>query len=355
MTKKLKFGVIGVGNIARWHALGYGKSEIAELYAVCDLNEELAKQRHREWNTTKWYTNYKDLLADPEIDAVEVITPHHLHVSMGVEALEAGKHVSMQKPMAMNSDECDQLIEAARKSGKQLRVFENFRYYPPLVKAKELLDSGAIGDPVSIRLKVTQGHAGPKWEIPFERWNWRFNPEIGGGGRMIFDYGYHLFSIAMWMLGDVEEVFSYINHTEIDFGWKLDAPAMVVWKHKDGNLGSYEAMYSKDLLIPTKLVPEDEWFEITGTKGFIWVNRCTSELLDGPPVIMQVDGTRTSFSNIDSDPLSSFIAGVDDFARCLLEGRQAMLSPEEGKRVNQFCKAIEKSAADGQPVKLDDA
>ena len=169
----------------------------------------------KEWGAPKAYPDYRALLADPHVDAVEVITPHHLHAPMGIAALQAGKHLSLQKPMAVSVAECDALIEAAKRSGKCFRVFENFRYYPPLVRAKELLEAGAIGEPLSIRLKVVQGSMGQGWQVPYSRWAWRFDPIQSGGGRVIFDYGYHLFSVAMWLLGAVEKVYAWITYRPI--------------------------------------------------------------------------------------------------------------------------------------------
>jgi predicted dehydrogenase len=351
----LRVGLIGVGRIADLHYLGYKNNPKVQLYAIADLNRELLERRTREWRIESAYTDYRHLLADRKVDAVEVITPHHLHCEVGVAALEAGKHVSMQKPMAVNVRECDALIAAAKRSGRILRVFENFRHYPPLIKAKELVDSGAIGEPLSIRMKAIQGSMGEGWQIPYDTLAWRFDDAQSGGGRVIFDYGYHLFSIAMWFLGDVEKVFSYITYRQIQHGWTLDSPAVVIWKYKDAEkYGSYEAITSDELLVRTKYWPEDEWFEITGSRGFIWVNRCTSMLLDRPPVVMYRDGVTTEFSNADSDWAASFINGVHDFVDAVIEGRQAHLTGEEGKRVLQFCRAIQLAAKEGREVKLDE-
>ncbi|MFV1968757.1 MAG: Gfo/Idh/MocA family protein [Pirellulaceae bacterium] len=150
---KLRVGFIGAGDITDMHYPAYKDNPKAELYAICDVDEARLQRRVTEWGVERTYTDYHELLADPDVDAVEVITPHHLHAEMGIAALAAGKHVSMQKPMAVNVAECDALIDAAKRSGKLFRVFENFRFYPPMVRAKELLDSGAIGEPLSIRIK----------------------------------------------------------------------------------------------------------------------------------------------------------------------------------------------------------
>jgi predicted dehydrogenase len=352
---KVRLGLIGVGNISRLHVRGCKESPKAELYALCDINEERLKQRMEEWNAKKSFTDYQELLADSNVDAVEVITPHHLHEPIGVAALEAGKHVSMQKPMANSVSQCDSLIEAAKRSGKSFRVFENFRYYPPLLRAKELIDSGEIGEPLSLRMKVVQGTMGKNWEIPFERWSWRFDPDRGGGGRVVFDYGYHLFSIAMWLLGEVEKVYSWITYRPIQHSWLLDSPVVAIWKYKNSEkYGSYEAVTSDDILVQGDYVPEDEWFEVTGSRGIIWVNRCTSRLIDRPPVVMYRDGITTNISDMETDWGISFIAGVNDFVESVIEDRQAPLTGEEGKVVLQFCKAIELSAKEGREVIVDD-
>jgi len=164
----LRVGVIGGGRITGLHALAYDDYPKAEVYAVCDVDEDVARTRAQERGVERRFTDYREMLAKSAIDAVEVITPHHLHAAMTVDALEAGKHVSVQKPMALNVTECDAMIDAAERTGKNLRVFENFQYYPPMAKAKELLDSGEIGEPISMRLKTIQGSldGGEKSQAP---------------------------------------------------------------------------------------------------------------------------------------------------------------------------------------------
>ena len=352
---RVRMGLIGAGNVARLHARAYNAHPRAELHAVCDVNEERVRERQRDWGAAKAYTDYRELLADPEIDAVEVITPHHLHVTMGVDALAAGKHVSMQKPMATTTAECDELIAAAAaRPGRYFRTFENFQYYPPIVRAKELLDAGEIGEPLSIRMKVITGTK-PGWEIPFERWSWRFDPEKGGGGRIMLDYGSHVFALALYFMGDVEKVFSWITYRTIQHGWVIDSPAVVIWKYENAErYGSFEVVSSDELLIRSDYVPEDEWFELTGSRGFIWVNRCTSNLLDSPPVVMYRDGVTTSFSDLETDWGVSFIAGCGEFVDGIVEGRQPRLTAEDGKKIVRMCRAIELSAKEKREVRLDD-
>jgi len=392
---KVRVGFIGVGGIARLHYLGYKDNPKAEVYAICDVDEQQLKRRASEWGIQRTCTDYRQLLADPNVDAVEVLTPHHLHAPIGIAALEAGKHVSMQKPMAVTAAECDALIEAAKRTGKLFRVFENFIYYPPMVRAKELLDSGAIGEPLSIRLKIVQGSMGKGWQVPYKRWGWRFDPVQGGHGRVMFDYGYHFFNLARWFLGDVEKTYSWITYRpirrelaergirliqgvdhvvgtdsapearmeeavptqagDIPEEWLIDSPAVAIWKYKNAEkYGSLEVITSYDLLVRSKYTPEDEWVELTGSRGFIWVNRCTSMLLDRPPVVMYRDGVTTEFSDMETDWATSFVAGVNDFVDAILQSRQPPLTGEEGKVVFQFCRAVQLSAKEGREVRLEE-
>jgi predicted dehydrogenase len=353
-VSKLNVGIIGAGHIAAMHYEGYNKeASPGRLYAIADVDPKRLEQRKTEWKVEKAYLDYRDLLNDPKVDAVEVIVPHNLHAKIGVETLKAGKPLSLQKPMAMNIAECDAIIDASKRSGTMLRVFENFRYYPPLVKAMELLQAGEIGDPLSMRMKVTLGSL-KGWDVEDEMMIWRYDPARCGGGRVIFDYGYHLFSVAMWLMGDVEKVHAWITYRPTKYGI-IDSPVVVTWKYKNAEkYGTYEAITSGDLLVRSKYFPEDEWFEITGRRGFIWVNRCSSMLLDRPPVVMYRDGVTTEFSNLDTDWGSSFVLGVHDFVNAVKEGRQADLTGEEGKRVHQFCRAIQRSAKESREVKLDE-
>ena len=203
-------------------------------------------------------------------------------------------------------------------------------------------------------MKVITGTK-PGWEIPFERWSWRFDPEKGGGGRIMLDYGSHVFALALHFMGDIEKVFSWITHRTIQHGWVIDSPAVVIWKYADAEkYGSFEVVSSDEMLIRSDYVPEDEWFELTGSRGFIWVNRCTSNLLDSPPVVMYRDGVTTSFSDLETDWGVSFDAGCGEFVDSIAEGRQPRLTAEDGKKIVRMCRAIELSAREKREVTLDE-
>src|SRR5512133_732475 len=155
--KPLRAAIVGCGRISDLHQLGYQGREDALVAAVCDTNRARARQKAKAWGVEKCYTQYARVLEDPEINLVELLTPHHLHCPMTVAACQAGKHVSVQKPMALNSAEADQMIRAAQQAGVKLRIYENFVFYAPAVRARELIQAGEIGEPRMIRLHVSTG------------------------------------------------------------------------------------------------------------------------------------------------------------------------------------------------------
>ncbi len=350
---KVRVAFVGAGRIADLHALGYRDNPKAELYTVCDSRAEVARDRAEEWHAPQHCTDYRDLLNDPAIDMVEVITPHHLHAEMTVAFLEAGKHVAVQKPMALNLTEADAMIAAAARSGRRMRVLENFRYYPPNLKAKALIDEGAIGEPLSIRLKVIGGSSKYGWAVPGDALMWRIDDERCGGGPWIFDHGYHLFSTAMYFLGEVEKVFGWIHRRESAPAY--DAPAMFIWKHRDGTrYGSWETVASPGLMVPSGYYSNDDWVEITGSEGLVWVNQCSGHVLQRPPVVLYRDGTVTEYHDLETDWASSFVRGVHDFIDAILEDRECSLTGAEAKEILRFSLAAHLSAREHREVYLDE-
>ncbi|MGQ9571793.1 MAG: Gfo/Idh/MocA family protein [Dehalococcoidia bacterium] len=352
---KLRVGFIGAGRIADLHVLAYRDNPEAEIYAVCDSQEEVARQRAHEWGVQRSLTDYRELLRDEALDAVEILTPHRLHAEMTVAALESGKHVSLQKPPALNLRETDAMIAAAQRSGRLFRVCENFRYYPPFVKAKALLDQGAIGEPLSIRVKVINGSPQFGWPVAPEAWRWRFTEAECGGGPAIFDHGYHIFSIVMYFLGPVEKVFAWIEWRELGQGLVSDVPAMIVWKHSQGlRYGCWETVGSLEMMVRSKYYANDEWVEITGSRGLIWINRCSGMMLEGPPLVLYRDGETRAFHTLDSDWSVSFVHAGRDFLAAIREGRQCSLTGSEARDILQFSLAAHRSAREGREIRLEE-
>jgi len=377
--EKLKFVIVGCGRIATLHAIGYVDNPDAVLWGVCDTNASAAKKFAAEHGVPKVYASFDEVLADKEVAAVELLLPHHLHCEYTVRACEAGKHVSVQKPMALNLEQCDAMIKAAKDNGVLLKVFENFRFYPPYRLAKQLMDEGEIGTPQGIRLKMNNGglksnnvpfiEKGIKrgdvpigegvektgWEIDPKSWLWRFNDTLSGGGATLFDDGYHKFSLATYLLGDVEKVVAWIDSTQILPGVINDTPAVVMWKYRDKKLyGVWDIMQSDEMYVQSKYYTCDERVEITGSRGVLWVTRCTGTLMpEVAPVILYRDGKLTEYRDVKSDWADSFEASTRAFTAAVKNGTEPELTGEQGREVLKFALAAMDSSAKKQEIYLD--
>ena len=365
-VKKLGVLVVGCGRIATLNVLGYRDNPYARVWALCDLDERRSRAFAKETGAEKIYTDFDEALRDPEVDIVDLLVPHHLHCEMTVKACEAGKHVSVQKPMALSLQECDRMIEAAKKAGVLLKVYENFVFYPPYVLAKKLIDEGKIGEPLSIRLKMNAGCDKYGWRVDPATWAWRMQEELSGGGELVFDDGNHKFSLARYLMGEPETVFAFIGHTPMegelfkDKGGKLvqfyqDAPSVIVWKYKDSQkFGVFDITYSKDLEIRSDYYACDERVEVTGTKGVLWVTRCTGKMLQIPSVIVYRDCETTTYDNLRDDWADSFIDSTKDFIEAVRLNRPPRLTGEDGKQVLKFSLAALRSARESRPVTMDE-
>ena len=349
MRQKLKTAMLGVGDITFLHYPAYEDYEHAELALLCDLDETLLKERAEQWGIDKITTDFNKVLNDPDIDIIEINTPHHMHKKHVIEALQAGKHVACQKPIATSVSDAAAMVAASKRSTGRFRVLENFVFYPPYVMAKELIDAGEIGDPLTIRFKLGTGLFGSRW-VPLKSELWHMAESEKGMGQAVFDDGYHKLSLAMFFFGDIEEVQGYIDRS---FKY-ADAPAQLMWRYKNTEvLGSFDIALSLNLYTHSKYFPADERVTITGTRGIIQLTRCTAQIMNEPAMILYRDGKRYMFDDLETDWQSSFTAGIRDFPLAIKEGRETLLTGERAADIVSFAYALIIAAKKGEAVRPD--
>ena len=192
MSKKVGIGLIGSQFITSIHAEAIGRVAGAYLVAVMSPTPGHARDFARKHGIPNHFTKLEDLLALGEVDLVVVGAPNHLHCEITCQAAEAGKHVVVEKPFAMNLAEADRMIETCRKAGVKLMYAEELCFTPKYVRLKALLDEGALGKPVL--LKQSEKHDGPHaehfWDV-----------ERSGGG-VTMDMGCHAFQFFRWLNGN---------------------------------------------------------------------------------------------------------------------------------------------------------
>lgn len=341
-------GILGVGNISRLNVPGYLEHPDCDVVAICDSNLERANKLAAEWNVPKAYGSMDDLLADDEVDGLEILTPTYLHADHVVAAARAGKHVSCQKPIANSVDEARRMIEACAEANVMFRVTENCCYYPPLQRAKQLIADGAIGAPTVIRIKTVVGDTESEFQATQdpEGYIWRFDERSPGGH--LFDDVMHKYAMALWLVDeDVTSVQAIVRKGRLFF----EAPMVAVFEYaREDLLGMMEVSHAPGMFIESDWYGADEFFEIQGTSGFIWVTRLSGRLHDLPPLVVTSGKTRTVVRDIDDRYEVSFKRAAAAFVDGILSGTQAELSPTEALKTLQLAFAVYQASNERRPV-----
>lgn len=204
MARTIRWGIIGCGNVTEVKSgPGFQKAQNSGLVAVMRRTGSLAKDYARRHNVPKWYNNAAALINDPDVDAVYIATPPDSHKTYTLQAIQAGKPVYVEKPMALTFAECEQMLAAAQSAGVPLFVAYYRRALARFLKIKELVGTGIIGD---IRFVTVTFYMPPRPdELDPARLPWRVIPEIAGGGRFV-DLASHMFDFLDYVLGPIGPV-----------------------------------------------------------------------------------------------------------------------------------------------------
>ena len=197
MTKKLKVAIIGCGGIANGkHMPSLSRLDNVEMVAFSDIEIEKAEKAAAEYGSedAKVYEDYKELLQDKEIDVVHVCTPNISHAEISIAAMEAGKHVMCEKPMAINSEEAKSMVEAAERTGKKLTIGYNNRFRPDSQYLHNVCDRGDLGEVYYAKAHAIRRRAVPTWGV--------FLDEEKQGGGPLIDIGTHALDLTLWMMNN---------------------------------------------------------------------------------------------------------------------------------------------------------
>ena len=264
--KKLRWGVIGAGGIADRRTIpGMMKANNAELIAVMEINMELAEKLRVKWNAKRAYDNEADLLADPEIDAVYIASPVGLHAKQAKMAADAGKHILIEKPLAMTSEEGQEVIDYCDKKGVKIAAGLMMRFGSYVQAMKKAVAEGKIG-------KAVSGYSQFTCWYPDMPGNWRQTKKLGGGGSMM-DMGVHCIDLMQYIIGSkVIEVAAF--HDTLSFNYEVEDSSMVLLRLENG----CQCVVQSNFNIPDEAA---KWrIELFGDEG----------RLIGENVIGQVDG-----------------------------------------------------------------
>lgn len=200
---RIRFGVLGCGSIGPTHVGAIQQIQDAQMVAVCDQNADKAQAVAKKYDVAKSYTDYHEMLRDPEIDVVCVCTPSGVHADHAVAALEAGKHVIVEKPMDISLEACDRMIAAEDSTGKKLAVISQHRWDSATVLVKQAIEDGKLG-------KIILADATVKWwrtQGYYDSGDWRGTWAMDGGGALM-NQGVHTVDLLQWLAGGVASLYA---------------------------------------------------------------------------------------------------------------------------------------------------
>jgi len=334
-----KWGIIGAGRFAdNVFAPAIKKSPNSRLFAVMARDKSKAEEFAKKHNAEKFYDDAEQLCKDENVDLVYVSTPTYLHCQDTIIAAENGNHVFCEKPMAMNLEECDRMIEACQNNKVTLMIGHNMRFHLIHQKVKEMVKQGKVGKVVMAKAEMITSFAinqGDRFKLD----QFRLSPATGGGGAM-FDMGIHCIDVLRYILdSEVEEVSSYGGH--VVFDCEAEDTAVCLLKFKNGVYGSIGV---------SGAVPYDRGgLTIYGDKGAITTDGSVWIFVKSADIKLFFRG------NYEIYPVGAnncYVDEIEHFVHCIEEKKQPIVDGEVGKRNIGVELAIFRSMKEGGSVRV---
>jgi predicted dehydrogenase len=353
VASSLKVGIIGVGGIARTHVPGWAASQHAELVAASDVNGTVLDDWGRQNGITKLTTDPTDLFRDPDIDIIDICTPNMYHAPLTIAALEAGKHVICEKPLAPTPQEIRHMIEARDRSGKLLMTAQHFRFKGISQAMKKEIETGALGEIYHSRGWMLRRNG----FIPSPT----FTAKRHSGGGPCIDIGVHILDLTLWLMGNPKPVAvsgvarAPLAHLEGQFAaWRGGAPVPDEWDVEDFAAAFVRFDNGATLVLEVSwllhhdIEGEDMQMWLYGTQGgchwpkgeFLASNFETKQLYN-------------RILKLTKDPMEPHALECVEFARAVAEGAPSPVQAEQSLQVMAILDGIYRSQAEGREVAIE--
>ncbi len=329
-----RVGIIGAGVWSENHMLGWrAQPDVDVTWVVCST-EDRARQKAQKWGVPRWTADYTRVLAQDDVDIVDILLPHDLHAEAACRALARGKHVVLEKPLASTLDGATRIAVAARESGRKVMIAENWVYASMVQKARTLLLRGEIGTPFMIRstldMDVRPGFVGL---------GWRHRPERMGGGALL-DAGTHCVSACRYLMGEIREVGALMGNHRFPEIAPMEDTCLMLMRFESGASGSLALTW-----VAQRERPRTE-FVVLGDEGTIEFDTHSRQFF--------VTRDRRRAEEFDLSPSRGFVEQMTHFMTCLREDRTPITSPEEQIGSLRAIRAAYRAAETGRFVSLKD-
>ncbi|MFX1456258.1 MAG: Gfo/Idh/MocA family protein [Promethearchaeota archaeon] len=355
MSNPLKVGLIGTGSIAQLHGNAYRKfPDRVRLTAVCDIEEKAVKGFANSFGLDKIYTNPDELLEKADVDAVDICTTHDTHYQITMAAIQAEKHILLEKPMAINMGHCRELVKKADKAGLTFMIGQNLRYLPQSQTVQKIIKNGKLGEVWAVQSYDIMGSIPPSSKVsnPPDEIHWYFNGKRSGGGSLI-TLSIHSIDLFRYYIGDIEKVIARTWTGNPYFSNNAEDRAIANLFFKNGAIGYAVSSF-------TTTSPWSHRYLIYGERGTISSDPPVGEMnimqFLAPVMISSGDrdaGLKNKFVPIEPDieGLSSkdpYINEILHFAECSKNGKEPISSGKDNLGTMKAIFGIYKSAQTGK-------
>lgn len=352
MSKTLKVGVIGVGGIARTHMPGWAQSELTEVVAAADISQEIVEAFGQTHQISRTTTDSNDLINDPDIDIIDICTPNMYHEPLAVAALEAGKHVLCEKPLAPTPEAVRRMIAARDKAGKLLMTAQHQRFHANSKALKAEIQTGALGDIYHARSWMLRRAAYPGRAS--------FVQKRHSGGGPCIDIGVHVLDLTLWLMGNPKPVtVSGVTQTKLarnqdaftiwggfppPEGWDVEEFATGFVRFDTGATLVLEVSW----LLHHDTPGEDRQIWLYGTEGGAHLPKC--EIYQTNRLTKQLYNRTLQLTK---DQVEPHALQCIEFAQAIVNGAPAPVLPEQSLQVMAILDGIYRSQENGREVPLD--
>ncbi len=342
IEKKFGYGIIGCGTISKWHAEAAAATGKYDLIAVTDVRKESAERFAEQFHCMA-VDSTEELLKRDDIEIISICTPSGFHATDAIKVANAGKHIIIEKPMAITYEQIDDILKACKDHNVKMQVISQMRFKENVLKAKEAIDSGKLG-------KLVIGDVSMKYfrsQEYYDAGGWRGTWKLDGGGALM-NQGIHGIDTLQYLMGPVKSVFAHAKTLARNI--EVEDTAVAVVEFANGAIGTITGTTSVYPGIPRK-------FEINGTKGSITLVEDTITLWDiegETEKIKEGDQERKldSASNPTNFGIEGHIMQLDDMAEALIHNRDPKVNQYEGKKPIEIILAIYESEKTGKKVLL---
>ena len=334
----IKVGIVGTG-IGRFHASGYKKCPDVEIKAFCDIDRERAERSAKDYGAPDVYTDYNEMLKDPEIDAVSVCTPNSLHAPVTIASFEAGKHVLCEKPIATNADEARAMVEAGRKSGKIFMMAFNNRFRGDTQLLKKCIEKGDLGDIYYAKTGWIRRKGIPAMG------SWFTTKAMSGGGPLI-DLGVHVLDLTLWLMGNPKPVY-VLGSSYAKFGPRMAEECGGTYDVEDLATGIVMLENGATIFFEASwhshVQREMIYTQLMGTKG--------GAELEPLRIYTDVNGNSADIQ-LDHPNVSGHDMEIVHFVECIRDNKTPLAIGEHGLHIQLILDAIYESTKTGKGVEI---